>query len=475
MRALLAIALGLSIACQADKSALDTLLLEALFAQGSWATIYPGAGTFNLALRSTSGTYSRSYYPICSGRPGTNPAYAFLVKRGSSNNLLINFMGGGACWSGANCLGPTNTITYYPEITSLQPATTVIGNQVLDAGVLNHNRSDNPFQTWNMVFVSYCSGDIHAGSADTAYADPQTGISYTIHHHGVDNTLAVLSYLQTAFPESSVGRVFITGQSAGGYGAIFNFPLIKEMYYSKQVDVLGDAANGVLDVSTTTNGASNAFQQTSTTTWNATVSVPSWIPTISGQYLTLKIGDYYNRVATYYDSGAPNPAPGKSRFAQYTAAYDGNQRYFFNVMRNSLKSPAKTYTTTDNMWGRGDGYDAQRLGGYPNPHVTCDWNNQMRSLATLAATSGLYRRVIASGTVHTISMSNSFFNVSIPTTSGSVKLVDWYNTMLNGSNAAWTDAVCAQGSCGRPTTEEAPSTALNCSGQTGFTILGDGW
>lgn len=460
------------ISCSAQRPLVEGLLLEALLAQGVWQTIYPGPGSFSMALRSTSGTYARSYSPICSGRPGTNPSYAFLVKRGSSSNLLINFMGGGACWSGANCLGPSSTITYYPEVASLMPATLAVGNQVIDQGILNHNRSDNPFQTWNMVFVSYCSGDIHVGSADTVYADPQTGVQSVIHHHGVDNTLSVLSYLQAQFPESSVSRVFITGQSAGGYGAIFNYPLIKEMYYSRQVDVLGDAANGVLDVSDT-GAAANQFQQMSSVNWNATASVPSWIPTINGQYLTLSIGDFYNRVATYYESGATNPAPGKSKFAQYTAAYDGNQRFFFGVMRNSLKTPAKTYTTTDNMWGRTDGYDAQRLGSNPALNVSCNWNTQMRAQGTLAATSPLYKRVVAAGSVHTISMSNSYYTTVIQTAGGNVRLVDWYNSMLTGSGFA--DAICAHAGskCSAPNTEE--STPLNCTGQPGFNGAGDGW
>lgn len=468
-RLILPVALALSACVQPPPDPTAERALQLLLVQGAWQTIFTGPGVFSLSLRSKSGTYAREFFPGCSGKPGTNPAHAFLVKRGSSANLLINFMGGGACWADGNCLGPSTT--YNSEITSLLPATLAITSGLIDAGVLNHYRADNPFRDWNMVFIPYCSGDIHIGSNDTVYADPQTGAQSVMRHRGLDNTLAVLGYLQRNFPEESVNRVFVTGQSAGAYGAVFNFPYIKEMYYSRQVDVLGDAGNGVLDVSDT--GASaTAFQSTSSSKWNAGVSTPSWIPTLAGQYLTLNIGDYFSRVAAYYESGASIPASGKSRYAQYTSAFDGNQRFFFNVMRLSLKSPAKTFTTADNMWGRTDGYDAQRLGGNPALNVSCNWNTQMRSLGAASANTA-YRRVIAPGSVHTISMSNSFFTQTIPTASGTVRLVDWYNTMLSGSSASWTDAVCQHNSCSPPRTEE--SSSLNCTGQPGFNGAGDGW
>jgi len=446
------------------------MLLAALLLPGAWEKVNPGPGSVSLALQSASGTFSRSFTPTCSGRPGTDPTYTFLVKRGTTNNLLINFMGGGACWSDTNCLGPSSTITYFPDVASFQQATLAIASPILDVGVLDHRNTANPFRDWNMVFIPYCSGDIHIGSNDTTYVDPQTGVSSTIRHRGFDNFLAVLSYLQLQFPESSVGRVFVTGQSAGGYGAIFDFPFIKELYYSKQVDMLGDAAAGTLNV-TDTGAAANAFQTQSATRWNAGVSIPSWIPSVAGQYSTLTIADYYANIAAYYQTSAATPAPGKSRYAQYSAAYDGNQRFFFNVMRLSLKTPPKSYSTTDNMWGSHDGFDSQRVGGNPAFNVNCNWNNQMRSLGTGAA-GAFYHRVIAPGTVHTISMSKSFFTAAIPTSGGTVKLVDWYNSMLSGSG--WTDAVCVQGQCGRPVTEES-SGALDCTGQPGFSAAGDGW
>lgn len=447
--------------------------IAAIFLPGAWERIGPLPGTFEISLQSTSGTFSRSYIPSCSGRPGTDSNFSFLVKRGSSKNLLINFMGGGGCWTDTNCLGPAKTITYNSEIASLSLAYTAAASPLIDAGILNHNNPENPFRNWNMIFIPYCTGDIHIGSADTTYADPQTGVSTVIHHRGFDNFLAVMNYVKKNFPESSVDRVFVTGQSAGGYGAVFNFPYIKEMFYSRQVDVLGDAAAGTLDASDT-GATATAFQSKSSVQWNAGTSTPAWIPTVNGQYLTLSLGQFYNKVGVYYESGASIPAPGKSRYAQYSTAFDGNQRFFFNVMRLTLKNPPRSFTTTDDMWGRRDAFDAQRLGGNPAYEVDCNWNHQMRSLGTAAA-SGVYRKVIAPGTVHTISMSNSFFTQTIPTATGTVRLVDWYTSMLTGSG--WTDAVCQHGKCAPPVTEQTGASALDCSAMAGqgFSTTGDGW
>jgi len=93
-------------ACKASSGHPEEMLLAALLLPGAWEKVNPGPGSVSLALQSASGTFSRSFTPTCSGRPGTDPTYTFLVKRGTTNNLLINFMGGGACWSDTNCLGP---------------------------------------------------------------------------------------------------------------------------------------------------------------------------------------------------------------------------------------------------------------------------------------------------------------------------------------------------------------------------------
>lgn len=42
--------------------------------------------------------------PSCSNCPGTNPEFAFFVKRGDPTKLMVFFMGGGACWSITNCV-----------------------------------------------------------------------------------------------------------------------------------------------------------------------------------------------------------------------------------------------------------------------------------------------------------------------------------------------------------------------------------
>lgn len=445
-------------ACQQTQSD-DTLEMLGLLllAPGSWTRITPQPGSFSMGLPSSGGSFSRAFTPACSGRPGKNPTYSFFVRRGTSSNLLLNFMGGGGCWDSNNCLGPDSTITYYSDLSALEAVTLAVASSTVNVGILDPNNAENPFRDWNVVFLPYCTGDIHIGSNDQTYTDPQTGSSHVIRHRGFDNFLSVMDYLKREFPESNVGRVFVTGQSAGGYGAGFQLPYIKELYYSRQVDSLADASAGATDLSDLP--GSTDFRVRSNNNWGAGANVPSWIPGISGQYTALTLGQYYSITANYYQTNATTPAPGRSRLAQYTTAYDGNQRYFLNVMRLSLRASPKAYTTTDKMWGRSDGYDAERLSGYPAVKVNCNWNNQMRTQAAAAASS-VYKHAIAPGTVHTISMSNAFYNQTIPTVSGSVRLVDWYNSMLSG--VGWTDAVCQFGQCAPPKTEESPSTAINC-------------
>lgn len=102
--------------------------------------------------------------PVCMD----NSPYAFFVKRGSVNKLLMYYQGGGACWDQVTCGGTVYT-----------PA--VCDTTVNTSGSDNPNDPDNhygfgdlsnplnPFKDWNIVFVSYCSCDIHYGDAEQVY------------------------------------------------------------------------------------------------------------------------------------------------------------------------------------------------------------------------------------------------------------------------------------------------------------------
>ena len=68
---------------------------------------------------------------------------------------------------------------------------------------------------WDMVYMPYCTGDVHVGNRVVTYTDP-TGANppITFRHNGYNNTVAALNFLHTRFP--TINKLLVTGFSAGG-------------------------------------------------------------------------------------------------------------------------------------------------------------------------------------------------------------------------------------------------------------------
>jgi hypothetical protein len=80
-----------------------------------------------------------------------------------------------------------------------------------------------------VVFVPYCTGDVHGGDRVTTYPSPLPGApAITWHHVGRANVAAFLSRLAPTFPEPA--KVVVAGASAGGFGALANYPLIRSQW-----------------------------------------------------------------------------------------------------------------------------------------------------------------------------------------------------------------------------------------------------
>ncbi|HEY8376761.1 MAG TPA: pectin acetylesterase-family hydrolase, partial [Nannocystis sp.] len=114
-----------------------------------------------------------------------------------SPNLMIYLEGGGACFNDA-CDFSAFNIPFIP------PAD----------GIFNRNNPQNPVADWSMIYVPYCSGDIHGGDRDTMLG------GQVRHFRGYRN---VTKYLQQWVPTfAGVDKVLLTGISAGGFGAGLN-------------------------------------------------------------------------------------------------------------------------------------------------------------------------------------------------------------------------------------------------------------
>jgi hypothetical protein len=165
----------------------------------------------------------------------------FVNYSNTSNNLLVSFEPGGACWDYDSCSGNGG-------IRGAANPHGIPDDHMAQYQFLNLHRrtNDNPIADYNMVFVSYCTGDIHVGNTVATYTEtapapgpttdhtppPGKGAgaadaqSITVHHAGHANTLAVIDWLKKTF--KTVPKMLVTGCSAGGAGAILNYPFLRK-------------------------------------------------------------------------------------------------------------------------------------------------------------------------------------------------------------------------------------------------------
>ncbi len=328
--------------------------------------------------------------PSCAASPGTDSEFSFFVKAGTVNKLVVYFQGGGGCWDSMNCLYFS---TYSEEAPPVEAFADTTGR-----GIFDTNNEDNPFKDWYFVYVPYCTGDVHWGANDQVYPDYLDFIpgldSWTIRHRGFVNFQLVLKWITDNF--SRPRHIFVSGSSAGSYGAILAAPYIKEAYRLSRLSVVGDAGNGVTEPS--------SFQDTSILNWN--IQIPDWIFP-EGYTPDLTMADVYKRIAAEYPW---------SKFSQYTTAWDWNQTFFYNVMLN-IMNPAVWETGWPAQW--------------------CEWHDQMTSMADeTAAEAPNYRYYIAEGADHTIMMSPKFYTDE----SAGIPFVEWVRAMVRnpfGTHGPW--------------------------------------
>lgn len=338
----------------------------------------PDTTFVTLAPTGSTQYLGKTLTPVCmNGTP-----YQFFAKRGSVNKLLIYYQGGGACWDSLTCSVPVCD-------TSVVPGDNPNGDST---GFADMSNPANPFRDWNVVFVSYCSCDVHFGDAAQDYPPH-------VEHRGYQNSRIVEKYAREHFVNPE--QIFVTGSSAGAYGAWFNAPLHHEVWPASHFQVLADAGNGVITAD---------FLQNEFNNWDFRRNIP---PDVPGVIESIDDGTgivgYTKAITSFFP---------QTRWAHYTSAFDGGfggQTGFYNVMLNDNNPIAAL------SWWEG----------------SCAFNAKMReqALETADAVPSNYRYYIGTGSRHTMWGAPKVYT---DTTGGVPTLVDWVNGMLDGT-PAWTN------------------------------------
>jgi len=358
--------------------------------------------------------------PSCSGGPVLDaggfavPAdheFSFFFRGGDPAKLAIAFDGGGACWDGNTCVGSALSGDPIYDLVVDESAASL--NAV--GGIGDRNNRENPLRNHTQVFIPYCTGDLHAGSSDTVYPFTAGGVPdmWTIRHRGYDNVLAVLKWV-TAYYTEEVGHppkeLFLTGASAGGYGVRFAYPAFDaSVPSSTRIRVLTDSAATVInqhfyDTAVAPGGVWGLQQNIAPQLASAFASGPDSL----GVAINHSLGSFYPR----------------TRFGEYTRAFDAVQIFYLNVMRN----PNAPWRWTD----------PTRLF-----FAGLDWTLRARTnLALSALTTSNYRFYLARGTGHTILADDRFYSEA---SAGGIRFVDWVDDMINRRSAQggdWKNASC---------------------------------
>lgn len=161
--------------------------------------------------------------------------YRIYTRRGESPNLLVHFVGGGACWDAETCSRPISVSSadgfYFPYIWEILRG-------ILD-GIFKRDNPNNPFRDWTVVYIPYCTADFHIGASTNTYTTDD-GKSVTIHYNGRQNVTEALDWVYATF--ASPEKLVISGESAGAFGSTFWTPTIAAHYPNSDIYQIADGA-----------------------------------------------------------------------------------------------------------------------------------------------------------------------------------------------------------------------------------------
>jgi hypothetical protein len=225
-------------------------------------------------------------------------ATGVALSRGSGD-VLVFLNGGGACWGDGPCDAST------PRRFDRSDFELARG-LLLPGTILDRELPGNPFAGWTMVFVPYCTGDVHAGDRDGV---DHGGVLWD--HRGRRNLQAALELVATTLPTPP--RAVLAGSSAGGFGALLGYDVLRGHWPEE-----GGTTAALLDDSGPTfvgTAISSSLRDAWWDAWNLTSTVSPRCPDCR---------DDLSAVWTALSAAHPS-----DRFALLSSTWDATMRGFF--------------------------------------------------------------------------------------------------------------------------------------------------
>jgi hypothetical protein len=226
----------------------------------------------------------------------------------ASDKLFIYFEGGGACFNALSC--------------SLNPASYDEGSfggwssGGGQSGIFDAENPDNPLRDWNVVYIPYCTGDVHAGDATDADVPGPTAPKQQS-FVGYRNVGFYLDRIVPTFP--AVSKVLVTGSSAGGFGATYNFDRIAQAFCPTPAVLIDDSGPAMSD-----EYLAPCLQTRWRELWGLDATLPAGCPECSGPD-----GGGIANYVTYLGNRYPD-----SRLGLLSTDADSTIRLFFGFGEN---------------------------------------------------------------------------------------------------------------------------------------------
>ncbi|MDL1901836.1 hypothetical protein FBR02_13820 [Anaerolineae bacterium CFX9] len=315
--------------------------------------------------------------------PGTRCAhdtpYQLLHRDAPGETLTIYFQAGGACWDGATCL----------EASPSFDQTALDGEVNEYRGVFDFGHSDNPLRDDDIVFIPYCTADVHLGDAVIDYPSI-LGRTITIHHQGYRNVTAALNWIFRTYPNPE--RVLITGSSAGAIASIFYAERIMRHYTEAPIVQFADGYVGVAPAGWPALGV-----------WNVYAHIPDLPGLQPFDPQTFSVTQLYQAAAEAFP---------QHTFSQFTHAADPLQMTYYLL-----------------------------TGGDPT-HWISERDRMLDSLTQLPN----FRSFVGAGVFHTILFSDEVYAMAIQ----DVRLIDWLAALIGGERDQAASLHCARGTLDCP-------------------------
>lgn len=180
--------------------------------------------------------------------------FELFERPGDPSKVMFYFEGGGACFSEETC-DPNGDPTYTTSITQTVDSLDERG------GLFDADNPENPLADYSIVYVPYCTGDVHLGDARTEYTP-----DVTIEHRGAPNATAALEHLVATYPDAI--EILVTGASAGSVPTPIMAGRTADLLPAARITTFGDSSGAYPDVP--------GVNQLIGDLWGTTNAIPDW-------------------------------------------------------------------------------------------------------------------------------------------------------------------------------------------------------